>query len=331
MAKYYGIGGKRRGSVGNETYSINKGENIVKGKIIHVNDAKTPDQLEQRSKLQNAVKAYQNMTADFLKKCFEFKKQKQSTYNAFVSSNARLAEPFFKQYSDNKTIIGIGNFEASNGSLNVLPVVKSVQVTIAEKNYVFYGIEVDKALTNESSVSEVSASLKQLYKLQDGMLINGVSINNKGVHYQDNNEDPIVLDDVYSIEKAKQNFVITDNGDDAITTKGFTIVGTENNKYLVLLEEDSAVNFAKGCVYSSTADGFNSLGYCAYFVSHKVGNKIKVSSSRTKPTKGLEDLIAKIEANPIYANGWLSTAMKVLIITSYGVKKVIEIIRDWPI
>ena len=45
MAKYYGIGGKRKGSVGNETYAINRGENIVKSKIIQVNDAKTPEQV----------------------------------------------------------------------------------------------------------------------------------------------------------------------------------------------------------------------------------------------------------------------------------------------
>ena len=29
--------------------------------------------------------------------------------------------------------------------------------------------------------------------------------------------------------------------------------------------------------------------------------------------------------------GWLSTIMKIAIVTSYGIKKVIEIIRDWPI
>ena len=41
--------------------------------------------------------------------------------------------------------------------------------------------------------------------------------------------------------------------------------------------------------------------------------------------------IAKINENPQLLRGWLSTAMKILIVTSYGIKKVIEIIRDWPI
>ena len=331
MAKYYGIGGKRKGSVGNETYSILRGENIVKGKVIQVNDAKTPEQLEQRSKLQNAVKGYQNIGASFLKKCFEFKKQRQSTYNAFVSVNARICEPFFKKYSDNKNIIGIGNFEVSNGSLPILPIVKSVEVTIEDKAYVFYGVEVDKGLSGDSSVADVTASLKNLYHLTDGMVLNAVSINNEGVHFKDDNEDPLNLDETYRVEKATQNFVLKEDDNTNIKAKGFTIVGTNDNKYLVILAENSEVDFAKGCVYTSAAEGFNSLGYCSYFVSNKNNNKILVSTAKTKANKGLEDLIAKIEANPIFANGWLSTAMKILIVTSYGIKKVIEIIRDWPI
>ena len=56
-----------------------------------------------------------------------------------------------------------------------------------------------------------------------------------------------------------------------------------------------------------------------------------VSNSVTNPNKHLEDLIAKINENPQMLRGWLSTIMKIAIITSYGIKKVIEIIRDWPI
>ena len=56
-----------------------------------------------------------------------------------------------------------------------------------------------------------------------------------------------------------------------------------------------------------------------------------VSSSVTNSNKHLEDLIAKINENPQMLRGWLSTIMKIAIVTSYGIKKVIEIIRDWPI
>ena len=332
MAKYYGIGGKRKGSVGNETYAINRGENIVKSKIIQVNDAKTPEQVEQRSKLQNAVKAYQNMTPAFLKKCFEDKKQRQSTYNAFVSHNARMAQPFFKKYSDDKNIIGIGKFQVSYGSLQNLPVAKTADITYNEKKYKYFAIELNNDIADDANVGAVSQALINKYGIKSGSILNGVSIYNTGVSFNENDDNnPITLADTYSVKKAKQNFIINSASNDTLASKGFKIVKTDDMKYLVLLEENSAVNVAEGCIYETDNELINALGYCAYFVSLKEGTKIMVSSSITNSNKHLEDLIAKINENPQMLRGWLSTAMKILIVTSYGIKKVIEIIRDWPI
>lgn len=332
MAKYYGIGGKRKGSVGNETYAINRGENIVKSKIIQVNDAKTPEQVEQRSKLQNAVKAYQNMTPDFLKKCFEDKKQKQSTYNAFVSHNAKMAQPFFKKYSDDKNVIGIGKFQVSYGSLKDLPIVKTADITVNDKKYKYFGIELNNNISDDANVGAVSTLLTEKYQIKSGSLINAVSIYNTGVSYNANNEnDPITFGDTHSVKRAKQNFIINSGSEETLASKGFKIVKTDEMKYLVMLEENSAVNVAEGCIYETDNEAFNALGYCAYFVSLKEGTKIMVSNSVTNPNKHLENLIAKINENPQMLRGWLSTIMKIAIITSYGIKKVIEIIRDWPI
>ena len=332
MAKYYGIGGKRKGSVGNETYAINRGENIVKSKIIQVNDAKTPEQVEQRSKLQNAVKAYQNMTPDFLKKCFEDKKQRQSTYNAFVSHNAKMAQPFFKKYSDDKNIIGIGKFQVSYGSLQNLPVVKTADITVAEKTFKYFAIELNNEIADDANVGAVSDALIKKYGIKSGSILNGISIYNLGVSYNDQDDNnPISLADVYSVKRAKNNFIINASSEETLASKGFKIVKTDNMKYLVLLEENSAVNVAEGCIYETTNENFQNLGYCAYFVSLKQGTKILVSSSVTNTNKHLDDLIAKINENPQMLRGWLSTLMKIAIVTSYGIKKVIEIIRDWPI
>lgn len=331
MAKYYGIGGKRTGSVGNETYTINRGENIVKGKIIHINDAKTPEQIEQRSKLQNAVKSYKQIGPDFLRKCFEFKKQKQSTYNAFVSANTKLAKPFFKRYSDDQNIIGLGNIRMSDGSLPKLPVVTSVSIAIDEVEHTFYGIKVDKALTNESTVGQISADLIGQYHVQEGMILNGIGVYNDGVEFNPASvEYPLTLAEQYMISKDKQNFVINRNDNSAITEKGFTIVGADNNKYLVLLEEYSAEKPSPACIKTTAAE-HQCLGYCAYFLSQKVSGKVRVSASFINVNAALQALFNKIEENPMRINGWLATAMKILIITSYGIKKVIEIIRDWPI
>lgn len=332
MAKYYGIGGKRKGSVGNETYAINRGENIVKSKIIQVNDAKTPEQVEQRSKLQNAVKAYQNMTPAFLKKCFEDKKQRQSTYNAFVSHNARMAQPFFKKYSDDKNIIGIGKFQVSYGSLQNLPVAKTADITYNEKNYKYFAIELNNEISDEANVGAVSQVLINKYGIKSGSILNGVSIYNTGVSFNENDDNnPITLADTYSVKKAKNNFIINAQSAETLASKGFKLVKTNDMKYLVLLEENSAVNIAEGCIYETDNELINALGYCAYFVSLKEGTKIMVSSSITNSNKHLEELIAKINENPQLFRGWLSTLMKIAIVTSYGIKKVIEIIRDWPI
>lgn len=332
MAKYYGIGGKRKGSVGNETYAINRGENIVKSKIIQVNDAKTPEQVEQRSKLQNAVKAYQNMSSEFLKKCFEDKKQRQSTYNAFVSHNAKMAQPFFKKYSDDKNIIGIGKFQVSYGSLQNLPVVKTADITVAEKTFKYFAIELNNEIADDANVGAVSDALIKKYGIKSGSILNGISIYNLGVSYNDQDDNnPISLADVYSVKRAKNNFIINASSEETLASKGFKIVKTDNMKYLVLLEENSAVNVAEGCIYETTNENFQNLGYCAYFVSLKQGTKILVSSSVTNTNKHLDDLIAKINENPQMLRGWLSTLMKIAIVTSYGIKKVIEIIRDWPI
>ena len=331
MAKYYGIGGKRTGSVGNETYTIVKGENIVKGKIIHINDAKTPEQIEQRSKLQNAVKAYKQIGPDFLRKCFEFKKQRQSTYNAFVSANTKLAKPFFKKFSDDANIIGLGNIRMSDGSLPKLPVATSGNIVLNEITYTFYGIKVSNDLSADSTVAQVSTYLINAYHLAEGMFINGIGIYNDGVQFNAaSSENPLTLADQYMVSKDKQNFALNKSDNTVITEKGFTIVGAEDNKHLVLLEEYSAETPSIACA-KTTSVGGQCLGYCAYFVSQKNGSRIKVSSSYVNVNAALAALFNKIEENPLRINGWLATAMKILIITSYGIKKVIEIIRDWPI
>ena len=272
------------------------------------------------------------MTPAFLKKCFEDKKQRQSTYNAFVSHKARMAQPFFKKYSDDKNIIGIGKFQVSYGSLQNLPVAKTADITYNEKKYKYFAIELNNDIADDANVGAVSQVLINKYGIKSGSLLNGVSIYNTGVSFNENDDNnPITLADTYSVKKAKQNFIINASSTDTLASKGFKIVKTDEMKYLVLLEENSAVNVAEGCIYETDNDLINALGYCAYFVSLKESTKIMVSSSITNSNKHLEDLIAKINENPQMLRGWLSTAMKILIVTSYGIKKVIEIIRDWPI
>ena len=51
-----------------------------------------------------------------------------------------------------------------------------------------------------------------------------------------------------------------------------------------------------------------------------------VSSSVKNNNKHLDELIAKINENPQLLRGWLSTLMKIAIVTSYGIKK-----KEWMV
>lgn len=87
MAIYSGISGKRRGSVGNETYTITRGQNIVRSKVIETTNPRTKSQMTQRASFASAVRLYQLATQSFFKFAFEDKKERESDYNAFMRHN----------------------------------------------------------------------------------------------------------------------------------------------------------------------------------------------------------------------------------------------------
>lgn len=87
MAIYSGVSGKRRGSVGNETYTITRGQNIVRSKVIETTNPRTKSQMTQRASFASAVRLYQLATQSFFKFAFEDKKERESDYNAFMRHN----------------------------------------------------------------------------------------------------------------------------------------------------------------------------------------------------------------------------------------------------
>jgi hypothetical protein len=87
MAIKYGISDRRSGKVGDLVFSITSNGNVVKERVIKVNDAKSIGQIEQRSKLANGVKALKNISPKFLNKCFEGKKKGNSFSNSFIQEN----------------------------------------------------------------------------------------------------------------------------------------------------------------------------------------------------------------------------------------------------
>lgn len=118
MAIYSGVSGKRRGSVGNETYTITRGQNIVRSKVIETTNPRTRSQMLQRASFASAVRLYQLATQSFFKFAFEDKKEKESDYNAFMRHNiSRGAVVPPVNTTDVPDYPCLGDWEWTNGRL----------------------------------------------------------------------------------------------------------------------------------------------------------------------------------------------------------------------
>lgn len=102
MAIYSGTSGRRRGSVGNETYTITRGQNIVKEKVLQPLNPRTQRQQTQRAKFASAIEFYKFATRNFFKFAFEDKTNRESDYNAYMRYNAGLGIIFPRPESEIK-------------------------------------------------------------------------------------------------------------------------------------------------------------------------------------------------------------------------------------
>lgn len=102
MAIYSGTSGRRRGSVGNETYTITRGQNIVKEKVLQPLNPRTQRQQTQRAKFASAVDFYKFATRNFFKFAYEDKTSRESDYNAFMRYNTGLGIIFPRPESEIK-------------------------------------------------------------------------------------------------------------------------------------------------------------------------------------------------------------------------------------
>ena len=329
MAIKYGLSDRRSGKVGDLVFSLTSAGNIVKEKTIKVNDAKTIGQVEQRSKMTNIVKALKDLGPAFVKCCFEKKSRVTSYSNTFVAENilGRHVCPFFKQYSDDPNIIGVGQFILSKGSLPAVPVVE-----FTANDVTYYGIKLkdNTDATTNATVGQVSTALTDLYPtiFKAGYYVNAIALYNTGVSYKEDDEDPVTVDPLHTIEKSRGNFIINNTSTKKINEEGFcTVKDGDNHVYLTLCKSRYDTTISNGVKKTGTV-----LGYCGFIIAMKNGSRVKVSTCQARVSEGLASLITKINNNPVtLSNGWLSTVMKILIVLSYGIKKTVEIIRDFPI
>lgn len=173
MAIYDGVSGKRRGSVGNETYAITRGQNIVREKINQTTNPRTTSQQTQRATFAQAIRFYQTATRNFFKFAFESQKSKESDYNAFMRLNAKksLIVPKYNA-EDNPDYPLVGQWMMSQGSLEIAPI---VEFTGQTGDFVFEA-RLHKAgdyseRTAPTTGAELSALLVAEFGLQYGDII----------------------------------------------------------------------------------------------------------------------------------------------------------------
>lgn len=178
MAKAYITQSKRIGSVGGETYSIVKGQCIVRSKPVSVANPRTYAQMEQRTIFVDAVRFYQHANQNLFKFAFEDKRSTESDYNAFMRQNAKNGVNISPSMSADYRFPAIGNWLLTSGSLQNLP---------HTNDEGHLAIEFDTLPTAAiTTVGALSSKLVEDYPwLKDGDIITGVYIQSSAFEFSE--------------------------------------------------------------------------------------------------------------------------------------------------
>lgn len=178
MAIYKGTAGKRIGSVGNETYSVVKGQNVVREKPAQVANPRTYAQMEQRSIFIDAVRFYEHANKNLFKFAFEDKRSYESDYNAFMRANAKNGVNISPSMSSDYRFPAIGNWLLTSGSL------QGVDFSIAEDEF---RIDLKHAPSSlVTTVGGLSAMILQNYpNLANGDIITMLHIKSSAMDFSE--------------------------------------------------------------------------------------------------------------------------------------------------
>lgn len=254
MAIYKGTAGKRIGSVGNETYSMVKGQNVVREKPAQVANPRTYAQMEQRSIFVDAVRFYEHANKNLFKFAFEDKRSYESDYNAFMRANSKNGVNISPSMSSDYRFPAIGNWLLTSGSLQNMEHGEDDGQLIIK-----FATPATAAI---STVGALSTKLMQDYPwLQEGDIITAVFISSSA--YEFSEEDLRVL---YNVDAATtwkvSQFRINSASEAALTSVGMYGVA----------QTDEEVKFIEQV---ST----DSVGGLALIVSREVPGGVKVSTS----------------------------------------------------
>lgn len=269
MAKAYITASKRKGSVGGETYSVVKGQTIVKAKPVQVANPRTVGQMTQRSLFIDAVRFFQHSNQNYFKLAFEDKKQTESDYNAFMRSNAKLGVNITKKMSDDPRFPALGEWQSARGSL------PSAEVVI---NFRGFKIKVEGLASSDTTIGQLSAALKTAYSLNESDIVTIVYMKSQ---LSDIDED--TLECTYASNKAVswiiRQFKINSTSSALIST---VLPGWEAQTDSITMGEGTDYTLANAvfCVFSrNTAAG------------------LKVSTSTVLPNETAAGIITKMRTS----------------------------------
>lgn len=162
MAKFHGLGGIRRGSVGNETYYIHKGQNIVKRKNEYYHNPRSVKQQLNRAKMKGCSCLVKMIPLEFLKNTFADKKIIESEYNCFFRHNIPTVAPMIKEESDIPNVPGCSiNVQISHGTIPTLN--SAMLLTSHDQIPDLKGGILLPDNTNVTTVAQISNVLLQFY------------------------------------------------------------------------------------------------------------------------------------------------------------------------
>ena len=285
MAKFYGIAGTRRGSVGNETYYISKTQNIVKKKATFVFDPRTEKQITQRIKIKNCLLGLKNVKNALELNTFTNEQVIENHENAFVKNNVRnccIIDRISSNIPNFPTLSS--NVVCSYGTLDSLPVIS---------NDAFLGVEFAGVNSENKTVAQLTNEIMTEYEfLRNGDAItffyyyctNIVSNENKLFEW----DNPEILNNVVDIITGRKTIILNTNDNRPIQQLGFICMQStaeENEIILTVNVKDEGDEYI-----TSTNSDFP--GYISVFYSRLIEeNTYNFCVSASGFNKGYLDMV----------------------------------------
>lgn len=285
MAKFYGIAGTRRGSVGNETYYISKTQNIVKKKATFVFDPRTEKQITQRIKIKNCLLGLKNVKNALELNTFTNEQVIENHENAFVKNNVRnccIIDRISSNIPNFPTLSS--NVVCSYGTLDSLPVIS---------NDAFLGVEFAGVNSENKTVAQLTNEIITEYEfLRNGDALTffyyyctNITSNENKLFEWDN---PEILNNVVDIITGRKTIILNTNDNRPIQQLGFICMQSEAEENEIILTvnvEDEGDEYI-----TSTNSDFP--GYISVFYSRLIEeNTYNFCVSASGFNKGYLDMV----------------------------------------